>query len=78
MLTVFFHAGPVRSFEDARASDTDAYGAFFRFLLDRGIYIPPSQFEAMFLATAHGDDEIAQTVEAAREFRSAANSSAAS
>jgi glutamate-1-semialdehyde 2,1-aminomutase len=78
MLTVFFHAGPVRNFEDARASDTDAYAAFFRFLLDRGIYIPPSQFEAMFLATAHGDDEIAQTVEAAREFRSAANSSAAS
>jgi glutamate-1-semialdehyde 2,1-aminomutase len=78
MLTVFFHPGPVGNFEDARASDTDAYAAFFRFLLDRGIYIPPSQFEAMFLATAHSDDEIAQTVEAAREFRSAANSSAAS
>ena len=78
MLTVFFHPGPVRNFHDARASDTDAYAAFFRLLLDRGLYIPPSQFEAMFVATAHGNDEIAQTVEAAREFGSSANSSAAS
>jgi glutamate-1-semialdehyde 2,1-aminomutase len=78
MLTVFFHSGPVRNFDDARASDTDAYAAFFRLLLDRGIYIPPSQFEAMFVATVHDDDEIAQTVEAARAFVSRANSSAAS
>jgi glutamate-1-semialdehyde 2,1-aminomutase len=78
MLTVFFHSGPVRNFGDARASDTDAYAAFFRLLLDRGIYTPPSQFEAMFVATVHGEDEIAQTVEAAREFASRANSSAAS
>lgn len=68
MLTVFFRAGPVRSFADAAASDVERYGAFFRHLLARGIYVAPSQFEAMFVSTAHGDAEVAATREAAREF----------
>jgi glutamate-1-semialdehyde 2,1-aminomutase len=66
--TLFFHAGPVRSFAEARASDTERYGAWFRHLLARGIYVAPSQFEALFVSTAHGDAELEATVEAAREF----------
>jgi glutamate-1-semialdehyde 2,1-aminomutase len=66
MLTVFFRAEPVRSFTDASACDRDAYAAFFRLMLEHEVYVPPSQFEAMFVSTAHGDDEIAQTIEAAR------------
>ena len=67
MATLFFHAGPVRSFEDARASDVERYAAWFRHLLARGIYVPPSQFEALFVSTAHREAEIEATVEAARE-----------
>ena len=68
MATLFCHAGPVRSFDDASASDTTRYGAFFRHMLERGVYLAPSQFEALFLSTAHGDDEIDRTVQAAAEF----------
>jgi glutamate-1-semialdehyde 2,1-aminomutase len=68
MLTVFFRREPVRSLVDAQACDLEAYGAFFRHLLDRGVYAPPSQFEAMFASTAHGPAEVARTVEAAQEF----------
>jgi glutamate-1-semialdehyde 2,1-aminomutase len=64
MLTLFRTDGPVRRFEDAKRCDTDAYGALFRGLLDRGIYVAPSQFEAMFVSLAHGDEEIDRTVEA--------------
>ena len=67
MATLFFREGPVRSFEDAAASDTERYGAWFRHLLARGIYVAPSQFEALFVSTAHGEAEIDATVEAARE-----------
>jgi glutamate-1-semialdehyde 2,1-aminomutase len=67
MATLFFHEGPVTSFDDAAASDTERYGAWFRHLLARGIYVAPSQFEALFLSTAHGEAEIDATVEAARE-----------
>jgi glutamate-1-semialdehyde 2,1-aminomutase len=70
MLTVFFRAGEVRDFADAKESDTSAYAAFFRRLFEHGVYVPPSQFEAMFVATVHGDDEIAQTVEATRGLNS--------
>ena len=68
LLTLFFHAGPVRSFEDAAASDTERYGAWFRHLLARGVYVAPSQFEALFVSTAHGEAEIDATVETAHEF----------
>ncbi|MGH2995644.1 MAG: glutamate-1-semialdehyde 2,1-aminomutase [Gaiellaceae bacterium] len=68
MATVFFHEGAVRHFEDAKASDTTRYAAFFRHLLERGVYVAPSQFEALFLSTAHGEAEIDLTVEATREF----------
>ena len=68
MATLFLHDGPVRDFDAAAASDTDRYGALFRHLLDRGIYVAPSQFEAMFLSLAHGDEEIDRTVEAVADF----------
>ena len=68
MATLFFHEGPVASFEDAAASDTERYGAWFRHLLARGVYVAPSQFEALFVSTAHGEAAIDATVEAARDF----------
>ncbi|HEX7143830.1 MAG TPA: hypothetical protein VF225_00850, partial [Gaiellaceae bacterium] len=55
---------PVRNFDDAQRSDTERYGALFRHLLERGIYIAPSQFEAMFVSLAHGDEEIDRTIQA--------------
>ncbi len=68
MLTPFMTDAPVRNFEDAQRCDTERYGALFRHLLERGIYIAPSQFEAMFVSLAHGDDEIARTVAAVASF----------
>jgi glutamate-1-semialdehyde 2,1-aminomutase len=68
MLTVFFSSGPVRNLTDAQAADLERYGAFFRHLLARGVYVAPSQFEALFVSTAHGPGETERTVEAAQEF----------
>ena len=67
MLTLFCREGPVRDFEDASASDSDRYGEVFRHLLGRGIYVAPSQFEAMFVSMAHSDDDVDRTVEAVAE-----------
>jgi glutamate-1-semialdehyde 2,1-aminomutase len=67
MLTVFFASEPVTDFATAKRSDTKRYAAFFREMLSRGVFLPPSQFEAMFVSLAHTDDEIAQTIAAARE-----------
>jgi glutamate-1-semialdehyde 2,1-aminomutase len=68
MLTAFFRGAPVRNVDDARASDLERYGAFFRHLLARGVYVAPSQFEALFVSTVHGAGEVERTVEAAQEF----------
>jgi glutamate-1-semialdehyde 2,1-aminomutase len=68
MLTLFASRQPVRSFDDASHCDTDRYGALFQHLLERRVYVAPSQFEAMFLSLAHGDEEIDRTVEAVGEF----------
>ena len=64
MLTVFQREGAVRNLADAQASDADRYAAVFRALLERGVYVAPSQYEALFLSLAHGDEEIDRTVEA--------------
>jgi len=64
MLTLFVRDGEVTDFAAAQASDTERYGALCRGLLERGVYVPPSQFECWFVSTAHGNDEIAATVEA--------------
>jgi glutamate-1-semialdehyde 2,1-aminomutase len=68
MLTLFCKQGPVANFDDARTSDTERYAALFRHLLERGIYVAPSQFEAMFVSLAHGDAEVDRTVEAVADF----------
>jgi glutamate-1-semialdehyde 2,1-aminomutase len=68
MATLFMTNEPVRDFDDARRCDTERYAALFRHLLARGIYVAPSQFEAMFLSLAHGDEEIDRTIEAVAEF----------
>ena len=75
MLTLFNTDGAVRNFDDAQACDAERYAGLFRHLLERGIYIAPSQFEAMFVSLAHGDEEIDRTIEAAGEFFSCALSS---
>jgi glutamate-1-semialdehyde 2,1-aminomutase len=68
MATLFMTAEPVRDFDDAQRCDTDRYAALFRHLLARGIYVAPSQFEALFLSLAHSDEEIDRTIEAVAEF----------
>ena len=68
LLTLFMADGPIRNFEDARASDTERYGALFRHALEEGVYLPPSQFEALFPSTAHGEEEIERTVAAVASF----------
>jgi glutamate-1-semialdehyde 2,1-aminomutase len=66
VLTPFFTDRPVRDYASAAASDTEAYAAFFRGMLARGIYPPPSQFEGWFLSGAHTSRDVATTVKAAR------------
>ena len=61
MCSVCFTDGPVRDFDDAQRQDTTAYAAFFHAMLDRGVYLPPSAYEAWFLSSAH-DDAAVQTV----------------
>jgi glutamate-1-semialdehyde 2,1-aminomutase len=65
LLTVFFTDTPVRDYAGAQACDTEAYGAWCRALLARGVYAPPSQFEAWFPSLAHGPEQVARTLEAA-------------
>jgi glutamate-1-semialdehyde 2,1-aminomutase len=67
LVTPFFSERPVRNFADASACDLDAYGAFCRAMLERGIYPPPSQFEAWFVSLAHDDAAIERTANAAGE-----------
>jgi glutamate-1-semialdehyde 2,1-aminomutase len=68
LLTLFAGSDPVKSYDDARGLDTERYAALFRYLLDGGIYIAPSQFEAMFPSLAHGDHEIDRTIDAVADF----------
>jgi glutamate-1-semialdehyde 2,1-aminomutase len=68
MLTLFTLQQSVANFDDASRCDTERYGALFRHLLERGIYVAPSQFEAMFVSLAHGDEEIDRTVAAVADF----------
>jgi glutamate-1-semialdehyde 2,1-aminomutase len=71
MLTLFFAPGPVEDYTAARRSDTDRFARFFRAMLGRGIYWPPSQFECVLISAAHSRADIGQTLEAANDaFRS--------
>lgn len=65
MFTIFFSDEPVRDYKEALTADTKRYAAFFHAMLDAGVYLAPSQFEAGFVSVAHTDEDIARTVEAA-------------
>ncbi len=67
LLTPFFHDGPVGGYDDAKRCDTAAHGAFCRAMLERGVYLPPSQFEAWFPSLAHTDAHVERTIAAAKE-----------
>ena len=67
LLTPFFTDGPVRDFASALTANTERYGTFHREMLARGIYLPPSQFEAWFISAAHTQRDVEKTVRAARE-----------
>jgi glutamate-1-semialdehyde 2,1-aminomutase len=66
MGTWFFTSNAVGNYDEAAKSDTAAFGRFHRAMLDAGVWLPPSQFEAAFVSAAHGDAEIARTIDAAR------------
>ena len=66
MFTWFFTPGPVTDWDSASKSNTDAFGRFFRTILDHGVYLPPSQYEAAFLSAAHTQPDIEQTIAAAK------------
>jgi len=63
MFTVFFTDGDVKNFDDAKTSDTELFARFFRALLEEGVLIPPSQFEAWFLTTAHEEEDLSEALE---------------
>ncbi len=67
LLTLFFRRGPVNDLEDAKKSDLPRFRQFFQGMLAKGIYLPPSQFEAWFISLAHSQEDLRQTAEAARE-----------
>ena len=66
MLTVFFSADPVYDAQSARRCDTKRFARFFHAMLENGVYLPPSQFEAAFVSVAHSDEDLDQTIRAAR------------
>jgi glutamate-1-semialdehyde 2,1-aminomutase len=67
MLTAFFCRGPVTDFASAKTSDTKAFARFFHGMLERGVYLPPAQYEAAFVSLAHSEADIDETVAAAGE-----------
>ncbi|MBZ5609233.1 MAG: glutamate-1-semialdehyde 2,1-aminomutase [Acidobacteriia bacterium] len=68
MFTFFFNPGPVTDWESAKRSDTGQFREFFHWMLEHGVYLAPSQFEAGFVSAAHSEQDIARTAEAARGF----------
>ena len=67
MLTGFFCAGPVRDYADAKTADVARYARFYHGMLERGVYLAPSQFEAAFVSLAHGDDDLDHAARAAAD-----------
>jgi glutamate-1-semialdehyde 2,1-aminomutase len=67
LLTIFFNENPIKNYDDAKKSDTNKFAKFFTEMLDRGIFLPPSQYEALFISAAHTEADINQTIQAARE-----------
>ena len=71
MLTIFFGIDKARDFNTVRNCNVDRFGTFFRGMIDQGVYLPPSQFESAFVSLAHGEDEVEQTIAAAKTVLSA-------
>ncbi len=76
LLTLFFSGEPVRDYSVAKKCDTRRFAAFFRAMLERGIFIAPSQFEALFVSAAHSDADIDRTIAAIRESLASASETA--
>jgi glutamate-1-semialdehyde 2,1-aminomutase len=70
MFGLFFASGPIHNYEDAKKSDLGKFARFHRGMLERGIYLAPSQFEAGFTSLAHTEEDIDRTLEAARDVMS--------
>jgi glutamate-1-semialdehyde 2,1-aminomutase len=66
VLTLFFTSTPVRDYDTAKTSDTARFGEFFRDMREAGVFLPPSQYEAMFVSLAHSDDDLARVIAAAK------------
>jgi glutamate-1-semialdehyde 2,1-aminomutase len=73
MMTWFFTPAPVTDYDTAKHCETNRFKRFFHAMIERGIYLPPSQFEALFVSTAHSEDDLAKTVKAAQESFAIAN-----
>ena len=67
MMTLFFNPGPVTAWSSAEKCDTKAFSKYFWGLIERGVYMPCSQFEALFISAAHTDADIDKTIAAAEE-----------
>jgi glutamate-1-semialdehyde 2,1-aminomutase len=67
LLTLFFAAGPLENYADAKTSDTRRFASFFQEMQRRRILLPPSQFEALFVSAAHSDEDISRAAAACRE-----------
>jgi glutamate-1-semialdehyde 2,1-aminomutase len=67
MFTWFFNPGPVTDWDSASKSNTESFGKFFRSMLDSGVYLPPSQYEAAFLGAAHTEEDVQRTIAAAKQ-----------
>ena len=72
MLTGFFCAGPVNDYADAKTADAGRYARFYHGMLDRGVYLAPSQYEAAFVSLAHGEDDLDHAARAAADAMAAA------
>jgi len=68
LITLFFNSNPIRNYDDAKKSDTTQFARFFTNMLDQGIFLPPSQYEALFVSASHTEADIDRTIEAARKF----------
>ena len=67
MMTLFFNSEPVTDWDSASRCDTAAFGRYFWGLVDRGVYMPCSQYEALFVSAAHSDEDVDATISAAGE-----------
>ena len=72
MFTWFFQPGPITDWDSASKSNTEAFGKFFRSMLDSGVYLPPSQYEAAFLGATHTEEDVQKTIAAAKQALAAA------